>query len=184
MELDCNRLTGRVDQAKWIESKNYDQRPDVDDISSIIIHAISLPPDCYGGEYVEALFTNCLNSNDHPYFVDIADRRVSSHFYIKRNGSLIQFVSTNNRAWHAGESVLQGRTRVNDFSIGIELEGCDSDIFEDDQYKTLTALSRCLIKAYDKVKLENIVGHSDIAPGRKTDPGPGFDWKRFLKSLT
>jgi len=184
MNLVINKYTGIVQQAQWIASPNHDQRPDQDDINAVIIHAISLPPGCYEGEYVEALFTNCLNPWQHPYFKEIENHKVSAHFYIRRDGELIQFVSILDRAWHAGESTLHGRTKVNDFSVGIELEGCDTDQFKDRQYTQLAALTRSLMSIYSAIKIENIAGHSDIAPGRKTDPGPGFDWEKYRKMLT
>ncbi|MEM7195409.1 MAG: 1,6-anhydro-N-acetylmuramyl-L-alanine amidase AmpD [Pseudomonadota bacterium] len=168
--------------ARCVPSPNYDFRPDVDDISVIVIHAISLPPDTFGGDFVESFFCNELEPSAHPYFGEIRELQVSAHFYIKRSGELLQFVSGNHRGWHAGQSRFDGRTAVNDFSIGIELEGCDTVDFESVQYDVLATLVTALRVEYPKIDSDRIVGHSDIAPGRKTDPGPHFDWDR-LRSL-
>lgn len=167
---------GYVDIAQQIESPNHDARPNDSIISLIVIHNISLPPQQYGGDGVVALFTNQLNPNEHPYYAEISHLKVSSHFFIKRDGQLIQFVSCLNRAWHAGVSSWKGVERCNDFSIGIELEGSDFDVYENAQYKTLHALINALKKSYT---IDAVVGHSDIAPGRKTDPGPYFDWEKL-----
>ena len=161
-------------QAKWVASPNFDVRPN-NEISLIVIHNISLPPNEYGGKGVIELFTNCLNATEHAYYAEIAHLKVSSHFFIRRDGALMQFVSCLNRAWHAGVSSFQGRERCNDYSVGIELEGSDDEPFETSQYETLNALMIDLHIAYP---IRHIVGHSDIAPGRKTDPGPYFDWAR------
>ena len=166
---------GISDQAKWLASPNFDTRAE-SEISLIVIHNISLPPNQFGGNGVIELFTNCLNPAEHPYYAEIAHLKVSSHFYIRRDGELIQFVSCLNCAWHAGASSFQGRERCNDFSVGIELEGSDNDSFESLQYDTLKELINSLRKAYP---IQHIVGHSDIAPGRKTDPGPYFDWAQI-----
>ena len=164
---------GLVEQARYIASPNHDARPTPGDISMIIIHNISLPPQQYGGDGVIELFTNNLNPDEHPYYAEIQGLKVSSHFFIRRTGELIQFVPCTMRAWHAGASEWKGRQRCNDFSIGIELEGSDFDAFEPTQYVTLKQLLAVLVKRYAII---DIVGHSDIAPGRKTDPGPFFDW--------
>ncbi len=156
-----------------IQSPNVDARPN-GNIDMIVIHNISLPPCEYGGNGVVELFTNQLNPNAHPYYAEIHTLRVSSHFFIRRDGSLIQFASCLARAWHAGVSKWQERERCNDFSVGIELEGSDVDGFEPAQYITLIQLIRALKLHYP---IEHVVGHSDIAPGRKTDPGPFFDWE-------
>jgi AmpD protein len=145
----------------------------------IVVHAISLPPGEFGGPGVEQLFTNTLNPAEHPYFATIADLRVSAHFFIRRGGEVIQFVDPDKRAWHAGLSNWGGRERCNDFSIGIELEGCDTLPFEAVQYERLAALIQELCERFP---IEAVVGHSDIAPGRKTDPGPCFDWA-YLRAL-
>jgi N-acetyl-anhydromuramoyl-L-alanine amidase len=175
---------GFAKNAQFIASPNFDARPvsRVDsstetspqsELSLIVIHNISLPPNQYGGNGIVELFTNKLNPDEHPYYADIYTRKVSSHFLIRRDGTLIQFVSCLNRAWHAGVSNWHGRERCNDFSIGVELEGSDFDPFDAAQYLTLKMLIASLISAYT---IQAIVGHSDIAPGRKTDPGPYFDW--------
>lgn len=164
---------GICPQAELIESPNYDLREIKDDISLIVIHNISLPPTVYGGNGVIELFTNQLNSNDHPYYAEIAHLKVSSHFFIRRDGSLIQFVPCTKRAWHAGVSNWEGREKCNDFSIGIELEGSDFEAFEPKQYDTLKSLIKSLKMTYP---IQSVVGHSDVAPGRKTDPGPYFNW--------
>lgn len=157
-------------------SPNRDTRPPLTALSLVVIHAISLPPDCFGGHGVEQLFTNALDPAEHPYYETIAGLRVSAHFFIRRNGEVIQFVSTEDRAWHAGQSCWRGRERCNDFSIGIELEGCDTVPFEDIQYERLAWLLDELEARYP---IQDVVGHSDIAPGRKTDPGPCFDWEQL-----
>ncbi len=175
---------GAISIAKQISSPNFDDRPDGTNIEAIIIHAISLPPGKYGGAHVEHFFCNELNEDEHPYFEEIADIKVSSHFYIRRNGELVQFVPVDKRAWHAGTSICMGREAVNDFSIGIELEGCDNDAFEEAQYQTLVELTRTLISAIPTLSAQHIYGHSDISPGRKMDPGPGFDWKHYRKKLS
>ncbi len=181
MKLDPHN--GWLLPAIHLSSPNHDSRPHPGFINGLIIHAISLPPEHFGNEYVEQFFCNKLNTNMHPYFCEIADLRVSAHFYIKRDGQLIQFVSTSQRAWHAGISCLNGLDAVNDFSIGIELEGCDTQQFESAQYQQLLKLSRCLMQAYPAIRPARIKRHSDIAPGRKTDPGPGFDWNRYLDAI-
>lgn len=168
---------GFVKEATQIASPNYDQRPDNTNIDLIVIHNISLPPNEYGGAGVMQLFTNTLNPNEHPYYAEIYTRKVSSHFFIRRDGELVQFVSTLQRAWHAGVSKWQERERCNDFSVGIELEGSDYEAFETHQYKTLRKLIACLKSNY---LIQDVVGHSDIAPGRKTDPGPCFDWQEII----
>ncbi len=155
---------------------NFDARPDGTEISLLVIHNISLPPGEFGGGYIEALFANSLNCDAHPYFDQLRGLRVSSHFLICRDGSARQFVSTLDRAWHAGVSEFQGRQRCNDFSIGIELEGSDHEAFCDAQYETLAVLTRALTLRHP---LTDVAGHQHIAPGRKTDPGPFFDWARF-----
>ena len=167
---------GLVEQARYIASPNHDARPTPGDISMIIIHNISLPPQQYGGDGVIELFTNNLNPDEHPYYAEIQGLKVSSHFFIRRTGELIQFVPCTMRAWHAGVSEWKGRQRCNDFSIGIELEGSDFDAFELAQYSTLNRLLAALVEHYP---IRDIVGHSDIAPGRKTDPGPHFDWSKI-----
>ena len=168
--------SGICTEASFIASPNVDSRPDISDIKLIVIHNISLPPNHYGGNGVIALFTNRLNPSEHPYYAEIAHLKVSSHFFIRRDGSLIQFASCLERAWHAGQSNWNGRERCNDFSIGIELEGSDFEPFEAPQYQMLNKLISAIKAAYP---IEGITGHSDIAPDRKTDPGPYFVWAKI-----
>jgi AmpD protein len=167
---------GWLPGALRVESANHDARPEGEVVSLIVVHAISLPPGEFGGEGIVGLFSNCLDASAHPYFAQISSLRVSAHFLLRRDGELIQFVSCAQRAWHAGLSSWNGRQRCNDFSLGIELEGCDDMPFETAQYRALRELIRALCVAYP---IEAVVGHSDIAPGRKTDPGPCFDWRRL-----
>ena len=148
-----------------------------------MIHNISLPPEQFGGDYIQALFQNCLNPDDHPYFREIHQLTVSSHFLIRRDGSLLQFVPCDRRAWHAGVSCFAGRENCNDFSIGIELEGADTVPYEDVQYATLTELTALLQCHYPAIDDTRITGHEHIAPGRKTDPGPAFDWTTYRARL-
>lgn len=163
--------------AQFIPSPNFDERP-VTPVTLVVIHNISLPPGEYGSEGVIELFTNRLDPRAHPYYAEIHQLKVSSHFFIRRDGSLIQFVPCLQRAWHAGQSNWDGRERCNDFSVGVELEGSDHDAFEDAQYMQLNQLLEVLKTAYP---IEAVTGHSDIAPGRKTDPGPYFDWSKVIK---
>jgi len=169
--------------AHHLASPNFDHRPPKAQIDAVIIHAISLPPDIYGGRYIENFFCNSLNTPVHPYFNQISELRVSAHFLISRSGKCTQFVSTLDRAWHAGLSCLDQQDNVNDFSIGIELEGSDSSPFCSKQYNTLISLTKELQNHYPLITPERIVGHADIAPGRKTDPGPHFDWLRYRQDL-
>lgn len=159
--------------ARALPSPNCDARPAGEAPWLVVIHAISLPPDEFGGPGVAQLFTNTLEAADHPYYAHIAPLRVSAHFFIRRDGELIQFVAVDQRAWHAGVSCWEGRERCNDFSIGIELEGCDTLPFAPAQYRRLNELLAILRRHWP---LRAIVGHADIAPGRKTDPGPCFEW--------
>jgi len=172
-----------LEDVRVVESPNYEDRPLDAKINLLVLHNISLPPGQYGDEFVEQLFQNCLDPGVHPYFSEIADLRVSSHLYIKRDGVVVQFVPLEKRAWHAGESEWQGNKNCNDFSIGVELEGCDDQEFTDAQYKALLALTTKIQSIYPAITKDRIVGHSDIAPGRKTDPGPCFDWQRFLAEI-
>ena len=167
---------GFANKAKIILSPNFDSRPNKFNVNLIVIHNISLPPRIYGGNNIIDLFTNKLNPDDHEYFRSIASLKVSSHFLIRRDGSLFQFVSCLDRAWHAGESIWNQINNCNDFSIGIELEGSDYDAFEAEQYACLNELIQSLIKEYP---IKDIAGHSDIAPSRKTDPGPYFEWSKI-----
>lgn len=164
-----------------VSSPHFDERPAGAVPTLVVIHAISLPPGEFGGDGVERLFTGRLDPGAHPYYERLRGLRVSAHFFIRRDGSAIQFVPFEKRAWHAGASCWRGRECCNDFSIGIELEGCDDLPFENVQYERLAALVGSLRKAHP---IEDVVGHSDIAPGRKSDPGPHFDWALFEKLLT
>ena len=163
-------------------SPNCDDRPTGDDVSLIVVHGISLPPGEYGGPWIDDLFTNQLDSSAHPYFAEIEGLQVSSHVLIRRDGELVQYVPFTRRAWHAGCSCYQGREACNDYAIGIELEGQDEAPYEDVQYRRLAELVATLRQHFPAIAADAIVGHSDIAPGRKTDPGPAFDWQR-LKTL-
>lgn len=171
----CIDSNGKLPEARFIASPNYDERPAGTAIDLVVIHNISLPPGKFGGNGVIELFTNRLDPDADPYYRGIFHQRVSAHFFIRRDGELIQFVPCSLRAWHAGVSQWQGRERCNDFSIGIELEGTDDTPFEEAQYARLHNLLTILKQAYP---ISEITGHSDIAPGRKTDPGVCFDWKR------
>jgi AmpD protein len=177
MKIDIN---GWVRGVKKIASPNYDHRSAGSKIDLLVIHNISLPPDQFNGSGVIKFFTNQLELDTHPYYAQLKGVKVSSHFLIRRDGTIIQFVSCAQRAWHAGVSNWQGRSRCNDFSIGVELEGSDFVPFTDPQYATLVRLTRRLQRKYP---IRSIAGHSEIAPGRKTDPGPFFDWQRFHASL-
>ena len=149
----------------------------------IVVHGISLPPGEFGGPGIEALFTNTLDWDEHPYFREIRGLEVSAHVLIRRDGSVVQFVPFGERAWHAGESCFRGQQRCNDFSIGIELEGEDATPYDDRQYEALTGVVRALCATYTSISPREIAGHCDIAPGRKTDPGPAFDWFRLYDGL-
>lgn len=164
-----------------VASPNCDLRPPGAAVELIVVHAISLPPNQFGGPAIEALFSNQLDPAAHPYFAEVAHLKVSAHFLIRRNGELVQFVACDRRAWHAGSSCWQGRQRCNDFSIGIELEGSDARRFMPLQYRVLAALADRICSRYPIV---DILGHSDISPGRKTDPGPHFDWLRLHRLLS
>jgi AmpD protein len=177
-----NRALLCIDEAGWlsgarrIDSPNQDERPSECSIDLVVVHGISLPPGCFGGGAVIDLFINALCHDAHPYYEQLRELRVSSHFFIRRTGELIQFVSCDKRAWHAGSSLWKGRSRCNDFSIGIELEGADDVAYEGIQYQVCADVIDALRSAYP---IADIVGHSDIAPGRKTDPGPFFDWSKL-----
>ncbi|MCB1801708.1 MAG: 1,6-anhydro-N-acetylmuramyl-L-alanine amidase AmpD [Gammaproteobacteria bacterium] len=172
-----------LDDVIRVVSPNADERPPGSEIELLVIHNISLPPNEFGGGNIHRLFTNRLDPAAHPYFASIADLRVSAHLLIERDGRTTQFVALERRAWHAGQSQFCGRERCNDFSIGIELEGTDELPFSDAQYERLVALTRTIRRIFPRIGDDNIVGHSDIAPGRKTDPGPFFAWDRFRTQL-
>lgn len=180
MILDLD--TGLIDAARFVASPNCDGREHHTAPEVVVIHCISLPPGEYQGDAVERFFTNRLGAEEHSYYQNMAHFTVSAHFFIRRDGELIQFVSSNQRAWHAGESMCLGRPKVNDFSLGIELEGLDTDPdgFTHAQYHCLRELIQALRTAYPQIAATNLFAHSDIAPGRKPDPGPYFDWTRLL----
>ena len=177
------------DQQNWFEgvevvpSPNFNDRPVACDITLLVIHNISLPPGQFGGGYIQQFFQNCLDASEDPFFAEIENLQVSAHFLIERTGKVVQFVPTSSRAWHAGVSVFDQRDNCNDFSIGIELEGTDTEPYTDLQYESLAELALEICRSYPNITVERIVGHSDIAPGRKTDPGPAFDWTRFRTLL-
>jgi len=179
--MDLNLDSGLIEQVEFIASPNCDDRELHAEPEVIIVHCISLPPGEYGQGAIQRFFQNKLKAEEHPYYQSMAHLTVSSHFLIERSGTLIQFVPTTKRAWHAGESVCLGKSKVNDFSIGIELEGLDTDNegFTDQQYTTLNQLIEALTLGYSSIKPNSIFAHSDIAPGRKPDPGPYFDWQRL-----
>lgn len=174
---------GRWSKARQVPSPNHNERPAGAVPTLIVIHNISLPPEEFGGGFVEDFFLNKLDRHAHPYFETIADMCVSSHCFIDRQGGTVQFVPFHLRAWHAGRSCFNGEDECNDFSIGIELEGADTIPYTDAQYATLVELTGEIMTAYPEISADRITGHSDIAPGRKTDPGPAFDWHRYLNEL-
>ena len=173
----------------WLEgvvrvvSPNCDERLSEHDMSLIVIHCISLPPGEFGGQWIDRLFTNTLPAEAHPYFAEIHHLRVAAHLLIRREGQIVQYVPFHKRAWHAGVSCYGGRERCNDFSIGIELEGTETIPYTDEQYQRLAEVIPALLQHYPGLDRERISGHSDIAPGRKSDPGPAFDWDRFKRSF-
>ena len=173
----------RLQDINFLESPNFNNRPVDEDISLLVIHSISLPPKKYNTDHIERFFLNELDFSSHNFYKNIDGMKVSAHVLIKRNGEVIQFVPFNKRAWHAGVSSYKGKNDCNNFSIGIELEGSDDDIFEDIQYEQLSLITSLLITEYDLITKDNIKGHSDIAPERKTDPGARFDWDRYLTNV-
>ncbi len=180
--MHIDNTSGLVKEARQLMSPNCDLRPDETDISLIVIHGISLPPGKFSNNYIDQLFSNQLDPNEHPYFKEIAGLKVSSHLLIRRDGEMVQYVPLNKRAWHAGVSCYETRDCCNDFSIGIEMEGEDETPYTDIQYQILSKLIKSLIDTYPALNEKTITGHSDIAPGRKTDPGESFDWNH-LNSL-
>jgi len=172
-----------LQQASQVPSPNYDDRPADEPVSLLVIHCISLPPEQFGGDYIDQLFCNQLNPDDHPYFKEIYQLKVSSHLLIKRAGAIVQYVPFNKRAWHAGLSEYKGKERCNDFSIGIELEGSENQPYTVAQYQQLVSVSQALIEHYPNLSAEHITRHSDISPSRKTDPGESFKWNEFLSSI-
>jgi len=175
--------TGLIQPARQCISPNNDDRPDGAVPESLIVHGISLPPGEFGGPEIEQLFTNSLDWDTHPYFAEIRGLEVSTHLLMRRDGELVQFVPFSRRAWHAGDSSFRGRTCCNDFSIGIELEGDDETPYTDSQYSVLIAVTNALVAAYPALSAREMAAHSDISLGRKTDPGPAFDWLRLYDGL-
>ena len=178
-----NPLTGLIDRARQCPSPHCDERPPGVALDTVVVHGISLPPGEFGGPWIDALFAGRLDPGAHPYFAGLQGLRVSAHVLIRRDGEPVQYVPFGRRAWHAGQSSFQGRPRCNDFSVGVELEGCDHVPYTDAQYQALATLIAALRRAYPDIAPDRITGHSDIAPGRKTDPGPAFDWPRLRRAL-
>jgi AmpD protein len=176
-------ISGWLQWAEQCPSTNFNTRPENMDISLLVIHNISLPPGEFGGGYVQQFFQNKLDASAHPYFETIAELKVSAHLFIERDGKVTQFVPFDARAWHAGSSSFAGVADCNNYSIGIELEGADEIPFSEAQYCALEKVTRQLLLTYPKLTPERITGHSDVAPGRKTDPGPAFDWQRYRNAL-
>jgi N-acetyl-anhydromuramoyl-L-alanine amidase len=179
IDLDNGLMRG----ARQVASPNYDSRPPGVEADLIVVHGISLPPGEFGGPWIDRLFTNTLPPEVHPYFAEVGPRRVSSHVVIERDGAVTQYVRFTERAWHAGKSSFQGREACNDFSVGVELEGTDTLPYEAAQYDALAEVVGALCAAYPRLSPHRLVGHSDIAPGRKTDPGPAFDWPRARRLI-
>lgn len=182
-ELTTLADTGLLPQARQLASPHCNARPAGVQPDLLVIHGISLPPGKFGGSWIEDLFMGRLDTSAHPYFAEIAGLEVSAHVLIRRDGQLLQFVPFTQRAWHAGRSCFAGRDACNDYSIGVELEGADEVAYETVQYEALVCVTRQLQQAWPAITPERIVGHSDIAPGRKTDPGPAFDWARYRHLL-
>jgi len=182
-EFTVNPETGLISPARQCLSPNRDLRPEGATLDMIVIHGISLPPGQFGGGEIEALFLNELDWDAHPYFGEIRGMEVSAHLLIRRDGELIQFVPLTERAWHAGESSFRGRACCNDFSLGIELEGEDETPYDERQYAALPAVLRAVTAAYPQITAHEIAGHCDVSPGRKSDPGPAFDWPRLYDAL-
>lgn len=180
---DFTLAGGWLQQARRVPSPNFGPRPAGCVPRLLVVHNISLPPGQYGGDHIERLFTNCLDWDEHPFFAGIRGAQVSAHLLIRRGGEVVQFVSLADRAWHAGQSCYAGQDNCNDFSIGIELEGTDDEAYTGAQYRVLAAVTRAIQAYYTDIDVSRIVGHSDIAPDRKTDPGPAFDWNRYRSLL-
>lgn len=177
------RETGHISFSRWCPSPNFGPRPDGAAISLLVVHNISLPPGQFGGPEIEDFFCNRLDHSAHPYFQTIAGIEVSAHLLVRRDGSLVQFVSLLDRAWHAGRSCFEGQEECNDFSIGIELEGTDDIPYTPEQYQRLAEVADLIMTAWPEITTDRITGHCDIAPGRKSDPGPAFDWQYFRAAL-
>lgn len=175
--------SGWLSGVRRVPSPHCNDRPAGAEVDLLVVHSISLPPGEYGGSYIDAFFLGHLDIDAHPYFQEIAALQVSAHLLIDRDGKVTQYVPFHQRAWHAGQSEFRGRCNCNDFSIGIELEGLDTDSYTEAQYRSLAEVSAAIMAAYPGISRERIAAHSDIAPGRKLDPGPGFDWQRYLCEL-
>lgn len=182
-DLTINKGSGLLNIARQCLSPNQDERSDIDDLSLIVIHNISLPPNEFGGKGIDQLFTNTINKDEHPFYEEIYELRVSSHLLIRRDGELVQYVPFHQRAWHAGASQYLGREVCNDFSIGIEIEGTDFEAFTEKQYAVLETVIGALLKTYPNLSASSITGHEHIAFGRKTDPGPFFEWGRLSEKF-
>jgi len=183
MDMEVDLDSGLMRGARQIASPNHDSRPAGVEADLIVVHGISLPPGEYGGPWIDRLFTNTLPGDVHPFFADIVALRASSHLAVMRDGAVTQYVRFTDRAWHAGKSNFEGREACNDFSVGVELEGTDTQPYTDAQYDRLAEVVAALCAAYPRLSPARIVGHSDIAPGRKTDPGPAFDWPRARRLI-
>jgi AmpD protein len=183
VDLRIDVESGLLQGARQIASPNYDSRPPGVEADLIVVHGISLPPGEFGGAWIDRLFTNSLPAEAHPYFAEMCALRVSSHVVLNRQGAVTQYVKFTDRAWHAGKSMYQGREACNDFSVGIELEGTDTTPYEAAQYHALADVVAVLCSTYPRLSPDRLVGHSDIAPGRKTDPGPAFDWPRARRLI-
>jgi N-acetyl-anhydromuramoyl-L-alanine amidase len=182
--LQVDPKSGLMHGVRQIASPNHDPRPAGVEADLIVVHGISLPPGEFGGPWIDRLFTNSLPADEHPYFAEVGSLRVSSHVVVARDGAVTQYVGFTERAWHAGQSMYQGREACNDFSVGVELEGTDTLPYEPAQYVALAEVVAALCAAYPRLSPDRVVGHSDIAPGRKTDPGPAFDWPRARRLIT
>jgi N-acetyl-anhydromuramoyl-L-alanine amidase len=182
--LQVDPKSGLMRDVRQIASPNHDARPAGVEADLIVVHGISLPPGEFGGPWIDRLFTNSLPADEHPYFAEVSSLCVSSHVVVARDGAVTQYVGFTERAWHAGKSIYQGREACNDFSVGVELEGTDTQPYEPAQYVALAEVVAALCAAYPRLSPDRVVGHSDIAPGRKTDPGPAFDWPRARRLIT
>ena len=182
--LKIDSATGLLTGARQVLSPHCDARPAGTVAELLVVHGISLPPGEFGGPWIDRLFTGTLPPEAHPYFRELAATRLSAHALVRRDGAIVQYVPFGERAWHAGASQYRGRSTCNDFSVGVELEGTDDTPYTEAQYQQLAALAAALLAAYASLSAEHIVGHSDIAPGRKTDPGAAFDWPRFRALLS
>jgi len=181
--LEIDLKSGLMRGVRQVASPNHDSRPAGVEADLIVVHGISLPPGEYGGPWIDRLFTNTLPADEHPYFAEIIALRASSHLLVARDGAVTQYVRFTDRAWHAGKSIFEGREACNDFSVGVELEGTDTLPYEAAQYEALAQVVAVLCAAYPRLSPDRLVGHSDIAPGRKTDPGPAFDWPRARRLI-